>query len=289
MALDYYQILGVDKSASQEDIKKAYRKLAMKYHPDRNPGDAAAEMKFKQINEAYDTLKDEAKRREYDNPMSKFQYAHNSYNPFSQGPFNHNPFFFDEDFINIFTQRDTNGFYQRKPLKNKDIRVLYRVTLEDLFTGKLADIQYTIPNQTEPKKTQIRIPPGADAMKIVVWRGGDDSIKTAPPGDLYVEIEPIPHPIFQRHGAHLLTKCTIDILTSFVGTDVLVPTIDGTDITLHIPPFIESGTKLKISGRGMPIAGNPKNRGDLFVQVIHVYKNYTPNQIQRIKQALEDK
>lgn len=284
--LDYYQILGVDKSASQDDIKRAYRQLAMKYHPDRNPGDAAKEAKFKQINEAYETLKDENKRREYDNPKPQFRFGHD---PFSQGPFNNHPFFSEEDFINIFTQHDMNVFNQRRVVRNKDIRVMYRVSLEDLFNGKLADIQYTIPNQTEPKKTQIRIPPGADAMKIIVRGGGDHTIKTAPPGDLYVEIDPIPHPVFQRHGPHLLTKCTIDILSSFVGTNVLVPTIDGTDITLHIPPFIESGTKLKVSGRGMPIAGNPKNRGDFFVQVIHVYKTYTPNQIERIKQALEDK
>jgi curved DNA-binding protein len=283
--LDYYQILGVDRNATQEEIKKAYRQLAMKYHPDKNPNDSNVEAKFKQINEAYDTLKDEVKRREYDNPQPQFRPNSHTY---GSGPFYNNPFFSEEDFINIFTQH-SGVFNQRRQPKNKDIRVMYRISLEDLFTGKLVDLQYTVPNQTEPKKTQIRIPPGADAMKIVVRGGGDDTIKSIPAGDLYVEIDPIPHPVFQRHGPHLLTKFPIDILESFVGVDVLVPTIDGTDVMLHVPPFIESGTKLKISGRGMPIAGNIKNRGDFFVQITHIYKTYTPNQIQLIKQALVDK
>ena len=285
--MDYYQTLGVDRNASQEDIKRAYRQLAMKYQPDKNPNDKDAEFKFKQINEAYEVLKDENKRREYDNPKPKFRYNPQN-GPFDSSPFaSIDPFFSNEDFINIFTQ--FGGFSQKRSPKNKDVRVTYHMSLEELFTGKLAEIDYTIPNQTQTKKAQIRIPPGADAMKIVVRGGGDDAIKNLPPGDLYVEVDPIPHPIFQRHGPHLLTKVTIDVLETFVGKDVLVPTIDGNNITLHIPPFLESGTKLKISGRGMPIAGNPKQRGDFFVQVVNVYGTYTPSQIEKIKQALEDK
>jgi curved DNA-binding protein len=280
---DYYQLLGVPRNATPDEIKAAYRKLAMQYHPDRNPGDSNAETKFKEINEAYDTLKDEKKRQEYDSPQPQFAQGARGYgfHPFANHPFSE---IFEEDFMHIFRQH-------RGPAtpKNRDIRILYRITLEEAFSGKLADLEYSIPGDKETKKTQIRVPPGADTMRIVVRGGGDHSIKNLPPGDLYVELETLPHPIFVRHGEHLLTKYSIDILKTFHGTEILVPTIDGGQIKLQVPARCENGTKLKVSGKGMPIAGNPKARGDLFVQIHHVFQNYTAHQLELIKQAVDSK
>ena len=184
---DYYATLGVPKDASPDDIKKAYRKLAMKLHPDRNPGNKEAEAKFKDINEANDILSDDQKRAAYDNPQPQMH----GFNPFGGG----SPFEFHfstgggnphDIFNNIF--RDIHrgqGFQQR----NRDINLALQISLEEAFNGKEQDIQYNVGN-SPVNNLKIRIPPGIEeGTKLRFGGQGDKSIPNVPPGDLYITIQ----------------------------------------------------------------------------------------------------
>jgi DnaJ-class molecular chaperone len=257
---DFYQVLGVQSTADDGTIKSAYRKLAKENHPDLKPGDKAAEERFKEINEAYEVLKDQQKRAQYDAQRSggfrgnqTFHWSNQPYSP-------------DVDIEEILKdiRRSRNPFGD--DARNHDIRLAYSITLEESFTGKEASIQYNLPNK-ETQEIKIKIPAGIqDGIKLRFQGKGDDAMKNVKPGDLYIRINVIPHPTFARVGDNLVTSASIGYLDALVGSEVEIPTIEGSRIKMRIPAGIHPGQSLRAAGKGMPLADG--RRGDMMVEVV---------------------
>lgn len=257
---DYYKTLGLEKSASQDDIKKAYRKLAMKFHPDRNK-DADAEAKFKEIGEAYTTLSDPEKRAQYDNPQA---YR----NPFG-GPGRTYTYsssdISDEEIMEILRQMGVRGFdtsdifgSRRRRPQQKIVHV--RITLEEAFAGTTR----TLNNKT------FNIPKGVrSGNKLAV-------------DDFIIVIEVGSHPRFRRSNDDLVATVNITAFEAITGIDCQVTMLDGSVGTFSIPPGTQSGQIVRIRGKGMP---NPEVPyiGDLLVQIgVTLPDNLTQEQITRI-------
>jgi DnaJ-class molecular chaperone len=289
---DYYATLGVAKDASQDDLKKAYRKLAMKWHPDKNPGDKVAEAKFKDIGEAYDTLSDADKRAAYDNPAQQFNpFGSSGGHPFAGG----HPFGFgfggpggpgsdpNDIFANIFAdmQRNQRGGHPGFQPKNRDINLAYQITLEEAFNGKEAEIKYNVGNG--PVSTiKIKIPPAIEeGIKLRFSGQGDRSNQNIPPGDLYVTIQVMRHPQFVRSGKNNLVTCvSIDYLQAILGTTVDVPIIEGKSIRVTVPKGVTPGQNLRVPGKGMK--DQHGTRGDLLVEIVLTVPNLSDTQIQKL-------
>jgi len=229
---DYYQILGVSKNASQEDIKKAYRKLASKHHPDRG-GDTK---KFQEIQVAYDVLSDSQRRAEYDNPMSQYSGSgpnSNQWN-FRSG----NPMDF-EDLMNNF------GFFNRarsQVRKNRTLNLRVQLTLEEILEGKEIIGSLRLPSGKE-QTLNLHIPKGVRAGDTIRYSGiGDDSIPNIPRGDLMVAIEELPHPVFTRDGDDLRMDFTVSAFDAMLGKSIRVITLDNTEIEVKIPAGIQPNT-----------------------------------------------
>jgi DnaJ-class molecular chaperone len=246
--MDYYSILGVSKTATQEEIKKAFRKKAMEHHPDRTGGDDTV---FKQINEAYDTLKDPAKKQSYDNPQPSGQYRYTSQN-----------------MNDIFSTFFRNGPMRR----NADIAISVRVELEDVLTGKNVIGRYNLHSGKEEVAT-IRIPKGIESGITMRYQGlGDDSVSGAPRGDLLVKVIVNAHKRFVRDRLHLRTKCVINVLDLILGVEMVVTKLGGGPLTVKIPKGTNPGTILSIPGYGLPDMNTGKN-GNLYLEI----KGVTPN------------
>jgi DnaJ-class molecular chaperone len=289
-SVDYYQTLGVNDNATDDEIKKAYRKLAMELHPDKNPGNKEAEEKFKIINEAYENLKDSTKRQEYD-MMKKFggQGAGFKQPPgrdpfediFGRGGFTvHDPF-------NVFKNFDQSFRGGTQQNKNRDINVNYQISLEEAYTGKEIDLNFTMPNTNQNKSLKLSIPAGVDTNnRIKHDRQGDTTDKRLPPGDLYITIKVATHPIFVRRSQHLILPLGLNALKATIGTEVPIKILDGSEIILKVPAGTQHGTMLRIAGKGMPVRGT-KLFGDLLVEVhIQVPTALTAAQIELINKAI---
>lgn len=246
--MDYYSTLGVGRNASADEIKRAYRKKAMEHHPDRTGGDDTV---FKQINEAYDTLKDPVKKQAYDNPQQQRQYNYNTQNM--------------NDMFNAF-------FGQRQPMRrNANIGLTIKVNLEDVLTGKDIIGRYRLNSGREELAT-IRVPAGIESGTIMRYQGlGDDSFKNSPRGELHVKILVLSHPKFERDRLHLRTKCVINVLDLILGTEVQVEKLGGGPLTVKIPKGTNPGTILSIPGYGLPEA-NTGRQGNLYLEI----KGVTP-------------
>lgn len=269
---DHYSTLGLNEQAGADEIKKAYRKLAMQFHPDKNPGDRSAEERFKQINEAYAVLGDQNKRAEYDQ-MRRFGGGH----PGMGGGFGPNEFHFSfggdqfdiNDMINRFFRQ--NGFgdpfgQQHQPRKNRDLQMSVEITLEDAFSGK--DLPIGFKANGQDVNIVVRIPAGVENGTRMRFNGhGDRSQPGIPPGDLYVTINVYPNPRFRREGPHLHTDLRVDALEAAVGCSMEVTCIDGGKISVNVPPGSQNGTTMRIRSRGMPIRGG-NSRGDLLIYVL---------------------
>lgn len=287
---DHYSTLGLGESASADEIKKAYRKLAMQFHPDKNPGDASAEERFKQINEAYATLGDQAKRSEYDQ-MRRFGGA----NPGMGGGFGAHDFHFSfggdpgfdniNDVINRFFRQ--NGFgepfgQQHHPRKNRDLQMSVEITLEEAFSGK--DLPIGFKANGQDVNLVVRIPAGVENGTRMRFNGhGDRSQAGLPPGDLYVTINVYPNPIFRREGPHLHTDIRVDALEAAVGCTMELNCIDGGRISINVPAGSQNGTTMRIRERGMPIRGSNAHRGDLLVYIIiDVPRDLSPEHLSQL-------
>lgn len=247
--MDYYSTLGVSKNASADEIKRAYRKLAMEHHPDRSGGD---DTRFKQINEAYDTLKDPAKKQQYDNPQAQRQYQYNTQNM--------------NDMFNAFF-----GQRQQALRRNANIGLTVKINLEDVMTGKDVIGRYKLNSGREELAT-IRVPPGIESGTVMRYQGlGDDSFKNSPRGDLHVKILVLKHPNFERDRLHLRTKCVINVLDLILGTDVVVEKLGGGPINVRVPKGTNPGTILSIPGYGLP-DGHRGRQGNLYLEI----KGMTP-------------
>lgn len=288
---DYYEVLGVSKNASDDEIKKAYRKLAIKYHPDKNPGDKEAEAKFKEINEAHDVLSDKQKRARYD------QFGHAgvggagggfggfSGNPFGQaGGFNYNGQTFNFDFGNggIFDDIIGNIFGfggARRPRRGADMQTSVTITFEEAIFGTTKSVSLN------GESLKIKIPAGIDdGMSIRLrGKGGPAPEGATEPGDLYVRIRVKPHKSLTREGAIILSEQTIDMVDAALGCEIEVETVDG-PITMKVPAGTQSGTPFKLSGHGVPF----RNDGDRGPHIVTVLVETPKNLSKKQKELLEE-
>lgn len=284
---DYYEVLGLDRSASTEEIKKAYRKLARKYHPDLNPGDATAEEKFKEVSEAHEFLTNAEKRKMYD----QFGHAGFDRGMGGAGP-GHGGFGnwtrysrtggdFDGFDFNTFT--DGNGFgsfsdifselfggggqrrsYARRPRKGEDVHY----TMEIDFTAAIKGTTATISIKTERgnEHLNVTIPPGVNNGSKVRLKGkGHPGINSGPQGDLFIITKIKPHPYFKREGDDIHVDVPITITEAALGARVTIPTVDG-PTRLTIPQGIQGGQKLRLKSKGAPHLKGP-GRGDMYAVI----------------------
>lgn len=286
---DYYEILGVSKNASDDEIKKAYRKLAVKYHPDKNPGDKEAEAKFKEINEAHDVLSDKQKRARYD------QFGHAGVggaggNPFggaagnSFGGFDFNGQTFSFDFgggglDDILGNLFGFGAGARRPRRGADYQTSVTLTFEEAIFGATKNV--TIDGAT----LKVKIPAGIDdGMSIRLrGKGGPAPEGTTEKGDLYVKIRVKPHKHLTREGAIILSEERINMVDAALGCEIEVETVDGT-VTMKVPAGTQSGTPFKLSGHGVPFRADGDRGPHIVTIIVETPKNLSRKQ----KELLEE-
>lgn len=267
MSKNYYDVLGVKKTAIPEEIKKAYRTLAMKYHPDTNPDDKNAEGKFKEIVKAYEVLKDPVKKKNYDMVGSTSSTQNSGPSGFrSTGdPFEH--IFRDvggmEDFFKQFHDVGIDSFNSRR-LKNPDLYSIMHITLFDAFTGKNVPFEISMPDGST-KNLRINIPAGVENGTRLKLNGkGTQQNTNLPPGNLYISISIKEHADFKRIGADLFLAKDISIIDASLGKAFEVPTIDGSNVKVTIPPGTQPNQKIRLKKKGMPILGGGI-RGDCYI------------------------
>lgn len=247
-----FVVLGVPYDATEDAIKLAYRKLAMENHPDRNPGDKSAEDRIKEINAAYDELRDDTKRAA---AAARFQPRSQRTNQRAHPGFNNTHFDFDEWFRRASQQAR----------RNNDIHVNYTISLEDAFKGK--DVSLTLQGVDGPKVVTLTITPGIDnGMRIRVPGSGESHVTGSPPGDLYLTISVLPHARFVRAAQNLHCRAEIPVLTALVGGNLEFDGIDGERISVVIPAGTQPNQKFRVTGYGMPIINGAHIRGDLIVE-----------------------
>ena len=271
--MDYYNTLGISKSASEADIKTAYRKMAMKHHPDRG-GD---EKKFKEVTEAYETLSDPQKKQMFDMGVDP-NAQHTSYRQGSPFEFHFNTGNFEDVFSNF-------GFGGRPVRKNKTLNVNIEVTLEDILKGRVIDAEIGIPSGSK-RLVNIEVPPGIENGQQIRYRGmGEHTLKDAPPGDLIVNVFVKEHPIFQRQGDMLMIKKFISPWDAMLGSDITIETIDKKTLTIGIPAGTQPDTVLSCRGEGLPNM-RTKVRGNLLIKVqIEIPKNLSSEQKDAVEQT----
>ena len=289
MAKDFYKTLGVPRDASQADIEKAYRNLARKYHPDKNPDDKSAKKKFQEVQAAFDVLGDAQKRETYDRYGSSFDTA-GAGGPYSgtwrAGPggfgghgfedIDFSQFFGDRfggggagaDFSELFGQFRPRGGATRTaapPRRGADLRSDITVPFATAVTGGEAQIQLARPSG-KTETIAVKIPPGIEDGKKIRLRGhGQPAARGGKPGDILITVHVAPHPSFERRGNNLHLRLPVTLAEAVEGAKVDVPTPRGT-VSLSVPPGTSSGTKLRIKGHGVAPPGAPP--GDLLAEVM---------------------
>lgn len=265
--MSHYTTLGVASTATAAEIKSAYRALAKKYHPDLNPGDTAAEARFKEITNAFDVLGDTEKRAKYDGEQAgSFHYTgERQWNPGGFTPnYGHGPNYEDvlADILRKRAGRGAHGFAEYEGVKNRDIQLTYTITLEEAFVGKETKVKYKV--GAESREVLLKVPQGIQSgVKIRHAGQGDHAAKAVPPGDLFITIDIMPHSRFSRVGNDLTVVARVDYFQAMLGGSVDVPTIDGNTLRLKIPAGTEPGKVVRVVGRGM---NTPRGRGDMFVE-----------------------
>ncbi|MGQ9849123.1 MAG: DnaJ C-terminal domain-containing protein [Aggregatilineaceae bacterium] len=282
---DYYRILGVDRNASTKDIRKAYRRLARQYHPDVNPGDKQAEEKFKQINEAYEVLSDEEKRRKYDQLGQSYQqwqrmggqpggFDWASWMGGQPGGFRVEFVDTDESAGDLFSEffrsffggmgqpHTTQRRASRQAIRGQDLEVIAHISLEDAYRGTERLVQ------VGGRQLSVKIPPGArDGTRVRLRGKGEPGYAGGQPGDLDVIVQVNEHPLFKREGDDLYLDLKVPLYTAVLGGTVQVPTLGGT-VSLNIKPGTQSGQTIRLRGKGMPRLRQPGVYGDLFARVL---------------------
>jgi len=300
---DYYATLGVPKTATDKELKAAYRKLARKHHPDVNPGDPSAETKFKELNEAYEVLGDAAKRRKYDELGANWKYYEQAQaqgggagspfgGGFGSGAWNINTggpggfrtmtqeemqeMFGDGDpFSDFFTtffgggggapggREEHRRTHRPRHRKGRDLEQGVALTLEEAFTG--ATRRVAIEHDGQSRIVDVRIPAGVkDGARVRSAGQGESGAHGGSAGDLFLRVQIAPHAAFERRGQDLHTKVPVPLTTAVLGGEVSVPTITGSTLRLKVPELTQSGQVFRLRGHGMPAVGKPAERGDLY-------------------------
>jgi DnaJ-class molecular chaperone len=296
---DYYKVLGVNKNATEKEIRQAYRKLARKYHPDVNPGDKTAEEKFKEINEANEVLSDPEKRKEYDELSDYYQqygrvpgapgyrraergpgggtYQYRTMNEEDmndifggQSPFSD---FFEQFFGGgagfapgeMGARTRTAGRAQQRATVGQDVESTIEVTLGEAYSGATRVFELPQPDGTT-KRIEVKIPPGVDnGSRIRIARQGAQG--TAGRGDLYLVVRVLPDPRYTREGTTLRTRVDVPLAIAMLGGEAPLQLPDGRRIMLRIPEGTQNGKSIRIRGKGMPQLGHPDKHGDLYAEV----------------------
>jgi DnaJ-class molecular chaperone len=282
---DYYKTLGVDKKATPDEIKKAFRKLAVKFHPDRNPNDKTAEDKFKEINEAYAVLSDSKKKEEYDTYGSNgFHKQYSQEDIFRNfdfgGTFKDMGMGGGEDiFSRLFgggSGRGSRGGFRGGPQKGSDLEMETDVSFRDAALGAEKVVAFRRNGVREELK--VKIPAGVDnGSKIRITGKGAQGEGGGQPGDLFLIIRTLPDPVFTRDGGDLFVDRPIPFSAACLGTSLDVPTLDG-DKRIKVPAGIQTGTKIRLKGCGVKSLGS-NTKGDLYVKIaVHVPESLTAEQ-----------
>ena len=307
---DYYKILGVEKNASEKDIKRAFRRLAREHHPDVNPDDARAEERFKEINEAHEVLSDPEKRRKYDQlgaDWHRWQQRGGGQGDFDWGRWTtgrpgvhvrygtpddlQDLFGGDSPFSDFFSQifggmggRPGTGGYQRqiRPQRGQNFEQPVEITLLEAYNGTTRILQ------KEDQRLEVKIPAGAKTGTRVRMSGhGGQGVGGAEAGDLYLRVRVVPDPRFQRKESDLHTTVPVDLYTMVLGGEVRVPTITG-EVVLTIPAGTQSGRTFRLRGKGMPQLRHPDQHGDIYARVeVRLPTQLTPEQQELFRQLRE--
>jgi curved DNA-binding protein len=322
MADDYYKLLGVDKSASVDDIKKAYRKLALKFHPDRNPSDKKrAEEKFKGISEAYAVLSDTEKRKQYDEfGTDAFRQKFSQEDIFRNFDMNdilrgfgfgnlggqftgfgggggagggrrrvypRQPGGGGDPFADLFGEQQAYHRRQAPPEKEQDIEYTLSISLEESVLG--AEKKLSLKKGDITEEVSVKIPAGISSGKKLRLAGkGLPSPYGGSAGDLFLNINVLPHPIFSRDGDDLYVEKTVGFSQACLGSTIDVPTLSGGAKRLKIPPGTQSNTKIRMKGFGVPYLKG-EGRGDQFVRIfVDVPKKLNARQIDLVKKLSDE-
>jgi molecular chaperone DnaJ len=295
---DYYSILGINRNATDKEIKQAYRRLARKYHPDVNPGDKSAETRFKEINEANEVLSDPEKRKKYDQFGSQWQHA-DQFAKAGQGAqwdFGKGGAYRTYDFGDVGDLGDIfggifHGFGAsgRQTARPQSIEHPVEVTLEEAYQGTKRVIQMQAEEicptcggtgrtgrtrcsvcggagrLLKPRRLEVKIPAGVTDGSRVRMAGQGSQGSGGVRGDLYLIVRVLPNPLFERKGDDLHTEIQIPLVTTMLGGEVAVPTLKG-KVALKIPPETQNGKVFRLTGQGMPHL-NDSSKGDLFAKV----------------------
>jgi curved DNA-binding protein len=266
--VDYYKILGVAKNASSDDIKKVYRKLARKLHPDLNPNDKEAQKKFQQINEANEVLSDPEKRKKYDQYGKDWQHAEQfeqarqsqrqSQDTGEWFSGTHSEGDFSDFFESLFGGESTGRRRQTK-FRGQDYNAELHLSLTDAFRTH----QQTL--TVNGKNIRITIPAGVENGQVIKLKGyGGPGVNGGPAGDLYITFSIADHPGFKRLGNDLYTKASIDLYTAVLGGEAIIDTMNG-KVKLKVNPGTQSGTKIRLKEKGFPVYKKEGQYGDLYV------------------------
>lgn len=264
--IDYYQVLGVEKNASADDIKKAYRKLARKFHPDINPNDKEAHKKFQQINEANEVLSDAEKRKKYDRYGKDWQhgeaYEQARQNQRQQYTYNGEEFsgdYGDDRFSDFFSSLFGGGGQRKTKFRGHDVNATLTVNLTDAFITHPQTITLN------GKNIRIKIPAGIENGQVIKLAGhGAPGAQGGPNGDLYITFQINNNSPFNRMKNDLYLNQDIDLYTAILGGDVTIDTMHG-KLKLKVKPETQNSTKIRVKGKGFPVYKSEGQFGDLYV------------------------
>jgi len=297
---DYYKILGIDRNASESEIKKAYRKLAMKYHPDRTKGDKSAEEMFKKISEAYAVLSDKEKRKQYDtfgaSGFSQRYSQEDIFRGFNFGDIFKEFGFDDSSFANVFMGGGGRGRRfgfsfggdpfsaytagQGAQVKGSDLVYELPLTLQEVLRGTTKTI--ALEQGGQQKKIEVKIPKGmATGKKLRLAGKGQPGAFGGPPGDLYIQAKVLDDSVFSVDGHDLYVDREIKLTEALLGAQIQIPTVDGKNLNLKIPPGTQHHTKMRMKGYGLPEMKKGQ-RGNLYARIVVK----TPKRLNKRQKAL---
>lgn len=296
--MDYYEVLGVSRSASEDEIRKAYRKLAREYHPDRRPDDKAAAEKFQQIQQAYDVLGNKEKRQKYDQYGPAFEKMNaGGGNPFGGGGYGGGagPIDLEQifgqggggfDFGDLFGG-GAGGRTRQRRTQGENVRTHITVSFQTAILGGTYELSLNRGGGRE--LLDVKIPAGIESGKSIRLAGqGGPGMNGGPAGDLLVEVKVSPHPWFTREGRNIKLEVPITITEAALGAKVDVPTLTEGEVTLTIPPGASSGSKLRLAGKGVPETKNQPAGDQLVVIKIVAPKNLSDKSRQLLEELADE-